>query len=35
MGHDVLTHKKHYQRWISKKERQRKIMSKVTAPPEV
>ena len=30
MGHDISTHKKHYQRWISSEAKRSQVMSTIT-----
>ena len=32
MGHDVATHKKHYQYWISSEEKKKQIMFSTSIP---
>ena len=34
MGHDLETHRKHYQKWISNEENRVKVMSKITLPSD-
>ena len=34
MGHDLKTHRKHYQMWISSKQKQQQIMLKTQSPPD-
>ena len=34
MGHDVATHKKHYQYWISDEEKRKQIMANISIPTD-